>query len=220
MNLTCEAWWIRKPVQNNFERGQEFSVLVFVWHLEVTNWFRIFDQCLEPSVQHEFKRGQADYLWTVCRQRKSYFGMFFETNSEFGSQTKTLHVLFLRIMSHFVLERGETLFGVWQKKSWVGHLVFDVAGNLWFKRLKRLKRISEIWLTWQAKVKHLGQLHSEVVSITLSLFLSRCVFVVFQLCIPGEAMADRIVAGDDEHSKLRELQELLHRAQEVEQSLQ
>ena len=66
----------------------------------------------------------------------------------------------------------------------------------------------------------MGQLHSEVVSITLSLFLSRCVFVVFQPCIPGEAMADRIVAGDDEHSKLRELQELLHRAQEVEQSLQ
>ena len=60
-----------------------------------------------------------------------------------------------------------------------------------------------------------------MVSITLSLFLPRCVcFVVFQPCIPGEAMADRIVAGDDEHSKLRELQELLHRAQEVEQSLQ
>ena len=41
-----------------------------------------------------------------------------------------------------------------------------------------------------------------------------------QLCIPGEAMADRIVAGDDEHSKLQELQELLQRVQEVEQSLQ
>ena len=33
-------------------------------------------------------------------------------------------------------------------------------------------------------------------------------------------MADRLVAGDDEHSKLQELQELLQRAQEVEQSLQ
>ena len=45
-------------------------------------------------------------------------------------------------------------------------------------------------------------------------------FALFQLCIPGEAMADRIVAGDDAHSKLQELQELLQRAQEVEQSLQ
>ena len=36
----------------------------------------------------------------------------------------------------------------------------------------------------------------------------------------GEAMADRIAVGDDDHSKLQELQELLQRAQEVEQSLQ
>ena len=33
-------------------------------------------------------------------------------------------------------------------------------------------------------------------------------------------MADRLLAGEDEHAKLQELQELLQRAQEVEQSLQ
>ena len=44
--------------------------------------------------------------------------------------------------------------------------------------------------------------------------------VVSQFHSPAEAMADRIAVGDDDHSKLQELQELLQRAQEVEQSLQ
>ena len=96
--------------------GQEFSVLVFVWHLEVTNWFHVFDQCLEPSVQHELKRGQHVICDLFVVKKESFRRCFdLKPAPNLGAKPKPCMfcvVLCFLNLSRFVLERRETLFGV------------------------------------------------------------------------------------------------------------